>query len=210
LQAEKETMGDQISMATRMDLGGALHAYQEASSLAKQPADTVDWIVLLDRVVKVRETVEQVSKDAVRDRTIAEKIQGQDPADLLAKMKQTLDTAEKTLGTSSAAKEDLKAARAEYDRAQEYRSGRLNTIDLYLIMTRINSNVEQGHNHQEKAAELAKARARERATAVHHTGFGSSGSRSFGGGRMGGGSHGGGRSSGGGRMGGGSRGGGKW
>ncbi|NTV27352.1 MAG: hypothetical protein HGA93_01540, partial [Methanothrix sp.] len=90
-----------------------------------------------------------------------------------------------------------KAARAEYDLAQEYRAGRMNTIDLYLIMSRINSNIEHGHQHHRKAVEEArkveKARSKERATAVQHTGFGSSGSRSFGGGRMGGGSHGGGK-----------------
>lgn len=197
LQAEKETMGDQISMDTRLNLGTARHIYQEALSLTKQPANTVDWIVLLDRLVKLRETIEQVSKDAVRDQAIAEKMAGQDPDELLAKMKQTLESAEKTLGNSNVAKWDLKAARDKFDRAQEYRSGRLNTIDLYLIMTSINSNVEQAHQHHKKAVEearlVAEARAQERATAAHHTGFGSSGSGSFGGGRMGGGSHGGGK-----------------
>ncbi|MDD1749414.1 MAG: TPM domain-containing protein [Methanothrix sp.] len=197
LQAEKETTDEQISMATRMNLETARHIHQEALTLAGQPANTVDWIILLERLVELRNSVEQVSKDAVRDRAIAEKIQGQNPDELLAKMKQTLDAAEKTLGRSGAAQWDLKAARAEYDRAQEYRSGRVNTIDLYLIMTSINSNVERGHQHHKKALEearlMAEARAQERATAVHHTGFGSSGSRSFGGGRMGGGSHGGGK-----------------
>ena len=197
LQAEKETAGGQISMATRMNLEAARYVYQEALSLAEQPAGTVDWIVILDKLVKVREDVGQVSKDAVRDRAIAEKIQGQDPDELLAKMKQNVEAAEKTLGPLGAAKEDLKAARAEYDRAQEYRAGRMNTIDLYLILNRINNNIEHGHQHHQKAVEearkMAEARAQERATAVHHTGFGSSGSRSFGGGRMGGGSSGGGK-----------------
>jgi hypothetical protein len=197
LQAEKETTGEQISMATRMNLEAARYVHQEASSLAEQPAGTVDWIVLLGKLVKVREDIEQVSKDTVRDRAIAEKIQGQDPDELLVKMKQTLEAAEKSLGPLGAAKQDLKAARAEYDLAQEYRAGRMNTIDLYLIMSRINSNIEHGHQHHQKAVEEArkveKARSQERATAVHHTGFGGSGSRSFGGGRMGGGSHGGGK-----------------
>ena len=68
----------------------------------------------------------------------------------------------------------------------------MNKIDLYLILTSINSNIEQGHQHHKKAMEEARL-AQERATPVHHTGFGSSGSGSFGGGRMGGGSSGGGK-----------------
>ncbi len=48
LQAEKETAGGQISMATRMNLEAARYVYQEALSLAEQPAGTVDWIVILD------------------------------------------------------------------------------------------------------------------------------------------------------------------
>lgn len=202
LQAEKESVAGEISMATRLNLEAARHNHQEALSQSKQSTNEVDWIALYGRLLKIREDVEQVSKDAVRDRAIAEKIAGQDPDELLAKMKQTLSEAEKVLGKSGAAQEDLQAARAEYDRTHEYSSGRMNTIDLYLIMTRINSNVEQGHQHHmkavEKARQMAESRAREKATAVHHNGFGSSGSRSFGGGRMGGGS------------GGGSHGGGKW
>ena len=190
-QAEKEIMGDQISMATRMNLEEARHVHQEATSLAKQPVDTVDWIVLYERLAKVRADIEQVSKDAVRDRAIAEKIQGIDPDELLTKMKKTLETAEKTMGPLGASEQDLNAARAEYDRAQEYRSGRMNTIDLYLIMTRIDRNIEQGHQRHQKA--VNEARAKEDATANHHSGFGSSGSKSFGGGHMGGGSHGGGK-----------------
>jgi uncharacterized protein len=196
LQAEKETAYTNISMATRMNLETARHTYQEAVSLAKQPANSVDWIALLGRLVKVREAVEQVSEDAGRDRAIAEKIQGQDPDELLAKMKQNLDEAEKTLEKSEEARPDLEAARKEYDRALKYPwefpSGMMNKIDLYLILTSINSNIEQGHQHHKKAVEEARL-ARERATPVHHTGFGSSGSRSFGGGRMGGGSSGGGK-----------------
>lgn len=212
LQAEKETAGGQISMATRMNLETARHNYQELLSISKQPSNAIDWTLLFERLVKLHDAVEQVSKDAVRDRAIAEKIQGQDPDELLAKMKKNLDDAEKELDKSYEARQDLEAARAEYDRAQEYRSGRINLIDLYLINSVINRNIERGHEHQMKAIEEArqreKARARERATeqatAVHHTGFGSSGSSSFGGGHMGGGSHGGGRT------GGGSHGGGKW
>ncbi len=191
LQAEKESVVDQISIATRLNLETARYAHQEALSLSTKPANGVDWIVLLDNLVKIREAVEQVSKDAVRDRAIFEKIQGQDPDEMLTKMKKDLDTAERTLGPLGAAEPDLKAARAEYDRAQEYRSGKLNTIDLYLIMNSINSNTEQGHQHHKKAVEKAIEEARY--TPVHHTGFGSSGSGSFGGGIMGGGSHGGGK-----------------
>ncbi len=197
LQVEKETTGGQISMATRMNLETARYIYQKALSLAEQPVGTIDWIVLLERLVKLRETIEQFCKDVVRDKAIAEKIQDQNPDELLAKMKQTLDAAEKTLGRSGAAQWDLKAARAEYDRAQEYRSGRMNTIDLYLTMTNVNRNVEKGHKHQKRAMEVARqtaeARAKERATAAHHTGFGSSGFSDFGGGSMGGGSGGGGK-----------------
>lgn len=197
LQAEKETTGEQISMTTRMNLVTARYVHQEALSQAEKPASTVDWIVLLERLVRLRNTVEQVSEDAVRDRAIAEKIRGQNPDEMLARMKQTLDSAEKTLGKSSAAKWDMKAARAEYDRAQEYRSGRLNTIDLYLMMTRIDNNVQQGHQHKERAAEVARQMAedlaRERATALKDDGFGFFGSGGFGGGSMGGGSGGGGK-----------------
>jgi uncharacterized membrane protein YgcG len=203
LQAEKESVAGEISMATRLNLEVARHNHQEALSQSKQSMNEVDWITLYSRQLKILEDVEQVSKDAVRDRAIAEKIAGQDPDELMAKMEKTLSEAEKDLGKSSVAQEDLQAARAEYERTHEYSSGRMNTIDLYLIMTRINSNIEQGHQHHmdavEKVRQMAEARAREKATAVHHNGFGSSGSRSLGGGRMGGGSHGGG-----------SHGGGKW
>lgn len=212
LQAEKETVGGQISMATRMNLETARHNYQELLGTSKQPSNAIDWTLLLERLIKLRDAVLQVSKDAVRDRAIAEKIQGQDPDELLAKMKRNLDDAEKELDKSYEARQDLEAARAEYDRVQEYRSGRINLIDLYLINSVINRNIERGHEHQMKAIEearqrekvQARERAKEQATAVHHTGFGSSSSSSFGGGHMGGGSHGGGSS------GGGSHGGGKW
>ena len=207
LQAEKETTKGQISMATRMNLEAARHVHQEALSLSKQPADAVDWIILLDKLAKVREAVEQVSRDAVRDRAIAEKIQGQDPDELLAKMKKTLDEAEKRLGISYAARQDMAAARAEYERAREL-SEQMTTvpvdrrtaipIDLYLINISIDDNIERGHKHYMAEMEagrqaIEERAAAERATAAHHTGFGSSGSRSFGGGRMGGGSHGGGK-----------------
>jgi len=201
LQAEKETNEGQISMTTRMNLEAARHVHQEALTSSKQPADAVDWIILLDKLAKVRKAVEQVSKDAVRDRAIAEKIQGQDPDEMLAKMKKTLEEAEKNLGTSYAARPDIEAAKAEYERARRL-SGQMTTvpvnqrtaipIDLYLINTSINDNIERGHRHRMEEIERGR-QATERATAAHHTGFGSSGSRSFGGGRMGGGSHGGGK-----------------
>jgi uncharacterized membrane protein YgcG len=149
--------------------------------------------VLLDQLTRLEEAVEQVSKDAIRDRGIAQKIQGQNPDEMLAKMKQTLDAAEEKLGSADAAREDLQAARESYARTHGYRTGDLNAIDLYLIMAALNNNVSQGYRHQQIEVERARTRERERATAVHHTGFGSSGSRSFGGGRMGGGSHGGGK-----------------
>ncbi len=191
-QAERETAGNDISMATRKDLEKARQVYKESSSLAQQPANTVDWIVLLSQLTDLDAAVEKVSKDAARDKGIAERIQGQDPDEMLAKMKQMLDAAEEKLGRSEEAQEDMEAARENYARTRGYRSGDLNAIDLYLIMMAMNNNVSQGYRHQE----MAVARARQAAsapTAVHHTGFGSSGSGSFGGGRMGGGSHGGGK-----------------
>jgi uncharacterized membrane protein YgcG len=191
LHADRETAGNDISIATRKDLEKARQIYRDSSSMASQPANTVDWIMLLDQLTKLEEAVEKVSKDAARDKGIAQRIQGQDPDDMLAKMKQMLDDAEEKLGKSDEAREDLDAARENYARARGYRSGDLNAIDLYIIMMALNNNVSQGYRHQEVAVE--RARSRQTATAVHHTGFGRSGSGSFGGGRMGGGSRGGGK-----------------
>jgi uncharacterized membrane protein YgcG len=138
---------------------------------------------------ELEETVEKVSKDAARDKGIAQEISGQSPDEMLEKMKQMLDAAEEKLGKSDAAQGDLEAARENFARAQVYRTGEINTIDLYLMMRAINYNISEGHHHNEAAV----AEARRAATATHHTGFGSSGSGSFGGGHMGGGSHGGGK-----------------
>lgn len=191
---EEVTTGYEISMSTRMNLGSAQHAYQEASSQAKQPADAVDWIDLLARLVKLRQDVEQISRDAVRDREIAEKIKDLKPEEMLSQMKKTLVDAEKTMGPLGAAKDDLKAARTEYERTSEYHAGRINAIDLYLIMNRMDTNIEHGREHHKQAVEKAMKEAEHnRATSTHHSGFGSSGSDSFGGGHMGGGSHGGGK-----------------
>jgi uncharacterized protein len=192
--AEEETTGYEISMSTRMNLGSAQHAYREASSQAQQPVDAVDWIDLLARLVKLREEVEQIGKDALRDREIAEKIKDLSPEEIMGQMKKTLESAEKTMGPLGAAKSDLKAARTEYERISEYRSGRMNSIDLYLTMHRMDTNIEQGREHHKQAVEKAMREAEhKRATSTHHSGFGSSGSDSFGGGSMGGGSHGGGK-----------------
>jgi uncharacterized membrane protein YgcG len=195
-QAEKEIVGDQISMATRMNLETASHIHQEALSISAQPANAIDWIALLERLVKLKRDVEQVSKDAVRDRAIAAKVYGQDPDELLAKMEEDLDKAERDLKNYNESRSDLEAARAEYNRAQEYHSGRRNIIDLYLIHTSIKSNIERGHEHHIKAMEEARHR--------EETWGSSSGAGTFGGGHMGGGSHGGGS------WGGGSQGGGHW
>lgn len=222
-QAEHEVAGATISMTTMMELEKAKQLYSESKAMAKQPADMIDWIMLRDRIHMAEEAVEQVSKDAVRDRAIAEEIQGQDPEEMLAKMKETLEAAEKSLGDSYAAKPDLQAGRADYERAQEYRSGRINTIDLYLHMMSVNKNVEHGYqDHQRemvnrRGMELARLREAERsrqnAASAGNTGFWSSVWEIFGGGRMGGGSSGGGYTGGGGRgggrMGGGSHGGGR-
>ena len=191
---EEVTTGYEISMSTRMNLGSAQHAYQEASSQAKQPADAVDWIDLLAGLVKLRQDVEQISRDAVRDREIAGKIKDLKPEEMLSQMKKTLVDAEKTMGPLGAAKDDLKAARTEYERTSEYHAGRINAIDLYLIMNRMDTNIEHGREHHKQAVEKAMKEAEHnRATSTHHSGFGSSGSDSFGGGHMGGGSHGGGK-----------------
>lgn len=192
-QAERETTGNDISMATRKDLEKARQIYKESSSLAQQPANMVDWIVLLSKLTDLEAAVEKVSKDAARDKGISERIQGQDPDEMLAKMKQMLDAAEEKLGRSEEAQEDMEAVRENYARARGYRSGDLNAIDLYLIMMAMNSNVSQGYRHQEMAVARARQSAASAPTAVHHTGFGRSGSGGFGGGRMGGGSHGGGK-----------------
>jgi uncharacterized membrane protein YgcG len=192
LYAEKESKGDQIAMATRMNLAEARHEYLEAASRAKQPVGTVNWIVLLEELEKLRETVEQVSKDEARDRGIAETIKGRDPEEMLARMKKTLTDAEKIRGSVDNRSYDLKDAWEEYHKARNYRSGNMNEIDLYLLMRSIEIIVEQRHvSAVEKAT--APARDHERATPVHHEGFGSSGSDSFGGGDMGGGSSGGGK-----------------
>ncbi len=192
--AEDETKGDNISMSTMMNLGSAQHAYQEASSQAKQPADIVDWIDLLARLEGLGRDIEQISKDAVRDQQIAEKIKDQSPEKMLDQMKKTLSDAEKSMGPLGAAKDDLKAARAEYERSSDYHAGRINAIDLYLIMRNMDVKIEQGREHHKKAVERAINEAKyEKATSTHHSGFGSSGSGGFGGGDMGGGSHGGGK-----------------
>jgi uncharacterized membrane protein YgcG len=188
-QADQEIKGGEISMATRKNLEKARQSYQQALSMADKPADEVDWLVLADQLRAIENAVEQVSRDVVRDRGIAEKIRGQDAEELLARMRQTVGDAEEELGKSDAARPDLRAARDYLAQAQEYRKRDMNTIDLYLMMVQINNNVLQGHQHIKHAA----AEAQRGATAVRHTGFGSSGSHSFGGGRMGGGSHGGGK-----------------
>ena len=238
-QAEHEVAGATVSMTTIKELEKAKQLYREAKAMADQTAGMVDWIALRDKIQKAEEAVEQVGKDVVRDKAIAKEIQGQDPEEMLARMKETLEAAEKSLGDSYAAKTDLQAGIADYERAQEYRSGRMNTIDLYLHMMSVNRNVEHGYQDHQKGMELARLRkeierSRQNTKSLGHTGFWSSvweifgggrmgggssgggytGGGGRGGGRMGGGSHGGGRigggSRGGGRMGGGSRGGGKW
>jgi hypothetical protein len=184
-QAQNETAGNNISTSTRKDLERTRQIYIELSTLAQQPADTIDWIVLCDQLAKLEAAVEKVSKDAVRDKGIAEKIRGQDPDELLAKMKRMLDSAEEKLGKSDAARGDLDAGWENYEIARKYHSEGWNEIDVYLMMNILNNNIQQGQKAVEEANRAA--------TAVHHTGFGSSGSGGFGGGRIGGGSRGGGK-----------------
>ena len=90
-QAQNETASNNISMSTRKDLEKARQIYNESSILAQQPAHTIDWIVLCNQLANLEAAVEKVSKDAVRDKRIAGKIQDQDPDELLAKMKKMLD-----------------------------------------------------------------------------------------------------------------------
>lgn len=197
-QAENEIAGAQISMTTMMELEKAKQLYREAKDMADESPETVDWIVLRDRIQMAEEAVRQVSQNAARDKAIAAKIQGQDPEEMLAKIKESLENAEKDLGDSYSAWPDLEASREEYERAREYRSGNINTIDLYIILESIGRHVKHGHQSRQKEMEIARQRAeemraQERATSVRHNGFGESGSDSFGGGSMGGGSSGGGK-----------------
>ncbi len=166
-QAQYEVACGQISMTTMMEMEKAKQLYRDAQTLAGQTVNMVDWIVLRDRIHLAEEAVEQVSRDAVRDKAIAEKIQGQNPDEMLAKMRQMLDAAERTLGNSYAAKPDLEAGRAEYERAREYQSERMNTIDLYLQMMSINRNVEHGHQHYQKEIETEMKLARQRVAEQH-------------------------------------------
>lgn len=197
-QAENEIAGAQISMSTIMDLEKAKQLYREAKDMAEESPDTIDWIVLQDRIQMAEEAVRQVSQNAARDKAIAAKIQGQDPEEMLAKIKDTLEAGERELGGSYSARPDLEASRAEYERARGYRSGDINAIDLYIILNSVDRHVEHGRRSRQREMEIGRQRAekmkaQERATSVRHSGFGSSGSDGFGGGRMGGGSSGGGK-----------------
>ena len=201
-QAEKEVSGAQISMTTMMELEKAKQLYREAEDMADKSEDTIDWIRLRDKIQTAEEAVRQVSQNAARDKAIAANIQGQDPEEMLAKIKDSLEAGERELKGSYSARPDLEASREEYERAQEYRSGNINIIDLYIILESIGRHVDHGHQSRQREMEIARQRAeevreKERATSVSHDGFGSSGSDSFGGGRMGGGSKGGGSSGGG-------------
>ena len=197
-QAENEVAGGQISMSTMMELEKAKQLYREAKDIAGKSPDTIDWIALQDRIQMAEEAVGQVSQNAARDKAIAAKIQGQDPEEMLAKIKDSLEAGERELKGSYSARPDLEASRAEYERAREYRSGNINAIDLYIILTTVDRHVEHGRQSRQREMEIGRQRAEEmraeeRATSVRHSGFGRSGSHSFGGGRMGGGSKGGGK-----------------
>jgi hypothetical protein len=73
-QAERETARSNISMATRKDLEKARQIYKESLYLARQPANTVDWIVLFNQLTELEATVEKVSKDAARANGIAYRV----------------------------------------------------------------------------------------------------------------------------------------
>ncbi len=73
-QIERETTYGNISMANRKDLEKARQIYKESSYLARQPANTVDWIVLFNQLTELEATVEKVSKDAARANGIAYRI----------------------------------------------------------------------------------------------------------------------------------------
>ncbi len=73
-EMERETARSNISMATRKDLEKARQIYKESLFLAQQPANTVDWIVLLNQLTELEATVEKISKDAARANGIAYRI----------------------------------------------------------------------------------------------------------------------------------------
>lgn len=73
-EMERETARSNISMATRKDLEIARQIYRESLSLAQQPANTVDWIVLFNQLTELEATVEKISKDAARANGIAYRI----------------------------------------------------------------------------------------------------------------------------------------
>lgn len=227
-RAESEVTGKGKSMATMMGFERAKQLYQEAKAQADQPPEAVDWIVLREKIQMAEEAIEQVSTDAIKDRSIAENNQGTNPEEMLARMRTALEAAERSIGDSPAARPHLDAARGDFEKAQEYRSRRISISDLNLLMISLDRNIELAyHNHQKEMTdrremELARLReeqrSRQESTHVHGPGLwgwilrfilgwrvegGSSDDRYTGGG----GSRTGGRSSSGGRMGGGSSGG---
>ncbi len=121
-------------MTTMMELEKAKQLYREAKDMADKSPDSIDWIRLRDKIQTAEEAVRQVSQNAARDKAIAAKIQGQDPEEMLAKIKDSLEAGERELKGSYSARPDLEASREEYERAQEYRSGNINAIDLYIIL----------------------------------------------------------------------------
>lgn len=227
-RAESEATGNGKSMATMMGFERAKQLYQEAKAQADQPPEAVDWIVLREKIQKAEEAIEQVGKDAIKERTLADNDPGTSPEAMLAMMKEALEAAERSTGDSPAARPHLDAARGDYEKAQECRSGRISISDLNLLKISLDRNIELAyHNHQKEMTdrremEMARMREAERSrqesTHVHGPGFwgwilrfilgwrvegGSSDDRYT----SGGGSRTGGRSSSGGRMGGGSSGG---
>lgn len=73
-EVERETARGNISMATRKDLEEARQIYKESLHLAQQPANTVDWIVLLNQLTELESKIEKISKDAARANEIAYRI----------------------------------------------------------------------------------------------------------------------------------------
>ncbi len=238
-RAEVVATGKEKSMAIMMDLERAKQFYQEAKAQADQPPESVDWIVLQEKIQTAEEAIEQVSSVDIKDRTPEDNDKELNPEEMLGRMRGALEAAERSIGDSTAARPYLDAARSDYEKAQEYRSGRISITDLNLLRTSLDRNIELAyHNHQKEMTdrremELARLREEQRirqeSIHVHGPGFwglilrfifgwrvggGSSDDRYTGGvsrgsSRTGGRSSGGGRSGGGSRMGGGSHGGGR-
>lgn len=207
LRAENEARGKEMSMATTMELEKAKQLLREAKALANQPEETVDWIILIEKIQMAEKAAEQVGLDGIKGRPTAE----MDP-EMIGRNEIELAR----LG---------EAQRSRQESASVHQPGFWSTLSKIFL----GWSLGRSSNDDRYAGGWGRDSDRtgkERSSGGHIKGGSSGGSRSSGGGRMGGGSSGGGhsggggrteggssggsRSGGGGRTGGGSRGGGKW